>query len=1644
MIIMAPPTQDMDINSSFTLNDNLPNNHSSKNFYNKEITMTKRNQTNLEWIHNDSINVSKNYENQEFLDSQPINVKSSDVIFPWLIKFNKVMCSSVGSRSSQLLQRLISLYTQNILSSINTYCEKVLHIIQLKTHISSTLTFFHLYWHEIKEYVGDCDSYLNAMSVLLGIYIDMELKTFRYTKDSSSLIAKLLSVLWIYLDYSEKYIFRVLLKLKHITKKYTKICDPIFMKSFTRVRRNIESLTDIDYVRYLLILKMWKRMKGNFEEKKEANKMALMILGPCIPKMRDELLMIIPKPPAGHENETLWLLQPNVFDLKTACTNFFAFEDAICIQFKESHLTKNSEMNNFQKSQIISSCGINYIQEYSINYELNRNEMSNLQNNHSFQNAVQYSEPANQSFLAKRRNKYKKYKKASKLKPGEIILIDLTKENESLKVNKSKKKKSKRKLEWLKMTKKKYKVQMQVNEVKCRNQMKIADSNSTENSEYSVDKILLEYLPISDNKVSESTESCCNSVEQEPLQDNTHYINSQNIHDYICNKRNKDLKCMFQHKQCDICTLSLKQSDIQHNRVLSLLKLLNTVGQNIKEPKTILNLFKESREQNIMSSQHTLFSSCTTNESSEINSQGKEESFSQPKSSTETILLSKECQNSITQSIKQELPISTDWNVTEADTFCKNESVYVQNDCRLDDFKSINSCSQVIESSKQKVSCDVHECTCCCKKIEVKPFSYHNYSVFNMTKSEDTSQSTMRDNITDKKSISDQNIMCMLSDLDKCMDVLNHIGEHIMTVHAEKQRLDCLDNSDMCSVSTTVFEDQIAKSSLGWAQNTNSLMNSEKLSRILEFYGKKKFLNACNCKDFYEEGNQATNVVLTQRKCELNNCKKLMISTSQPKELHSCEKDCTTFSENKLFESFICSHIKSEFEQSVKEEDSESFEVITDKLQKISEHNIAMITDNQAHTNESLVYDLKDTEDPNQDVHYKSTLQNFSLKTDIAKTNSIDEFENNDILDSILNGDMTMEDEQEILEDSQFSLISPINYDNSSNVLNCISEFFSETEHTYRNEKRGRYITSDIENSTTPLPEGSLGTTGILNSLLDFELTNMDSPPNDFMYSNVQTVNPRLIKKSFEGEILSINNISELNSHMEKTVPANKSDIEDMFTQKKKELRNNQNDSFDSSVNIVGFGLNSNKEEALEFSSLIKNIPSFTDQSTILVNSDNISTEIKESLPKCSLSGPVDTLNTDTTIEKSYIFKKEDMINQAQSFSDTINHVSSDISTSNDIPSNALINYTSQRNDFLSTHKHTYMELRTSPLVIKQHLDSDLLSSTDLIPCDTITASQCELTECENSLKQKNIQKNIQHSCREGQNHIMKHRIEVNAQSRSSKKKVRYKKRIKKEAKEETLPTSIVQPNQDKLSLSYSQLTVINPLNHKDVQSTCELPLSSFHTPYHQNSSHTLCTSRNMYKQLKCVGIQQLRNMSPRKQQILLNFHGDSTIDAIFKEDSKLEKPQHNMEDNIWEDSSVLYKSVEKPHTLKSKTYCKFSKRNIKVDTDVTKVNLTTDKHITEISNNVLIKSGIKWTLQNMDAQSSKFIKTQKVTTLNEETPLKKRKLVSKFTPSLETNTIVCSVNQQEAQEKHLTSVKKGKFILILSTFCFKYKMVLI
>ncbi|KYN21492.1 hypothetical protein ALC57_06106 [Trachymyrmex cornetzi] len=255
-------------------------------------------------------------------------------LLPWLLKFNKIIRSCTGSRNYEHLERLVFFYTQNILSSVAENTVEFNDKINLiKNHINKMLIFFHMYWLDIKQQNVDYSQYLNKISALLNVYIDMELKTSSHVvKDSSEVAAKILAALYIYLNNSEEHIFRILLRNTH-TKKYTKVCNHIFMRSFTNLKTKTTSITDVAYIRYLLAFKIWRKMEETAkklnlsDQKKRIDELALMLLGPRMPKLQDELLKFVPRPPIQEKNETLWLIESNQFDIKEFHKQFLLFED---------------------------------------------------------------------------------------------------------------------------------------------------------------------------------------------------------------------------------------------------------------------------------------------------------------------------------------------------------------------------------------------------------------------------------------------------------------------------------------------------------------------------------------------------------------------------------------------------------------------------------------------------------------------------------------------------------------------------------------------------------------------------------------------------------------------------------------------------------------------------------------------------------------------------------------------------------------------------------------------------------------------------------------------------------------------------------------------------------------------------------------------------------------------------------------------------------------------------------------------------------------------------------------------------------------------------------------------------------------------
>lgn len=102
-----------------------------------------------DFVHENNENRKKHLQIRQ-LENNTLNDNNEEA-FSWLLEFNKSACLSAGNRNYQHLKQLLLLYTQNILSSVETSNVKFNDETNLKNNINNVLIFFHLYWLDIKQ-----------------------------------------------------------------------------------------------------------------------------------------------------------------------------------------------------------------------------------------------------------------------------------------------------------------------------------------------------------------------------------------------------------------------------------------------------------------------------------------------------------------------------------------------------------------------------------------------------------------------------------------------------------------------------------------------------------------------------------------------------------------------------------------------------------------------------------------------------------------------------------------------------------------------------------------------------------------------------------------------------------------------------------------------------------------------------------------------------------------------------------------------------------------------------------------------------------------------------------------------------------------------------------------------------------------------------------------------------------------------------------------------------------------------------------------------------------------------------------------------------------------------------------------------------
>ncbi|XP_070518753.1 serine-rich adhesin for platelets isoform X2 [Cardiocondyla obscurior] len=244
-------------------------------------------------------------------------------LFPWVSEFKKMCKCIYADKSMASLAELMQYYIRNVSISVNECYTKPLRAAKLKDSISETLLLFLYIYRELSE-DRNRSIYLNNMSDLLALYIDMELKASKKSKeDHNRICTRLTSCLYVYLEHSTEHLLDTLIKIQFMCRGYHRILDPIITKVIKNIPAHPES--NIMYIRYLLIYCLWRKINSDIAVKSQIITTAIASLGappaafpPCV------LEDVLPKVPKCQPNSAKYLMQQK-FDIRKCCELFIQF-----------------------------------------------------------------------------------------------------------------------------------------------------------------------------------------------------------------------------------------------------------------------------------------------------------------------------------------------------------------------------------------------------------------------------------------------------------------------------------------------------------------------------------------------------------------------------------------------------------------------------------------------------------------------------------------------------------------------------------------------------------------------------------------------------------------------------------------------------------------------------------------------------------------------------------------------------------------------------------------------------------------------------------------------------------------------------------------------------------------------------------------------------------------------------------------------------------------------------------------------------------------------------------------------------------------------------------------------------------------------
>ncbi|XP_014291830.1 uncharacterized protein [Halyomorpha halys] len=201
--------------------------------------------------------------------------------YPWILDFRKQCLSELMNSNMRSLMKLIKLYSGNISKAVEDCYSKPKRAMKLKIEISNTLAFFHYAYKEIKTPLEHF-SYLEKMSDLMAMYVDMEIKASRNGIESVMKVASMItSSLKLFFGKYSEYTIDSLLKTNLITKSCSELGDLIFRWV---LRDDPGSpLDSVTYIRNILAYKMWKKiMLGSKSKQQRITRLACMRLKPPV------------------------------------------------------------------------------------------------------------------------------------------------------------------------------------------------------------------------------------------------------------------------------------------------------------------------------------------------------------------------------------------------------------------------------------------------------------------------------------------------------------------------------------------------------------------------------------------------------------------------------------------------------------------------------------------------------------------------------------------------------------------------------------------------------------------------------------------------------------------------------------------------------------------------------------------------------------------------------------------------------------------------------------------------------------------------------------------------------------------------------------------------------------------------------------------------------------------------------------------------------------------------------------------------------------------------------------------------------------------------------------------------------------------